>query len=1272
MTFTTRIRAAARIVNRVLAWHSRLLLRLLLAVLALLLIIALTWQFYLLPRLDQFRPAIVKAIADASGANLSVRHLSGGWAGFFPRLLIEGVTVRDAQQQPRISIDAIDAELSWSSIVLLSPNFHSLTLNRPRLSVLRDRNDIWHVGGFALTGKPGNDNRFVDWLLEQGNLAIADGEIEWQDQLGDEPAQRLTDVRITTSKFFRRHRFSLAVTPPATLASPLEVEGNWYGGTVAEWRQWHGVLTARMSRVELARASRWLPAALQGRVAWHGQGGGEASFTFKEGRAERFQLGLHGNDLQGQFQGHVMRLPAVDMRLQWYQQHGTQNLEVQGNRIEAASGVLCDHCSIALTQSGEQDWKVEARDWRLAPLGEFLPLLPAPWGERMSKVVLGGTLKQLQLQHAAEGYEGVFSGQGLRLAGYPDVPTLAGVDAEARFDTRGGQLQLTSKQFQLDYPPLFSEVLQFRQLKLDVDWQRTKEGVRAEFKRIQLQNDDVATTLAARYTSTASGPGYLDLNGDLQRLRASRVPAYLPKVVGPDTLHWLRQALGVGEAYDGKVALKGDLAQFPFPADKGGVFRVTAQVRDTALKYAEGWPMIEGIAGELDFHGTRMEIHGRDAHLLGTRLSNVSAVIPDLDSFNPLLQIDGQVRGPTREFLRFLRASPIHERTDGYLGDLKAEGEGDLLLRLDLPLANIDAARIAGQYRFLNNQLDFGENVPRLAGANGRVNFTEKQLQISEATAQSLGGPLRVSGGTDAAGALKLQLAGQAQLGDVVKRFELPLASRMRGPVAYQGVLTAGGDNFELALQSPLQGATLDLPAPLGKNAADTRQLRVKVGGGKGQTQIDFAYDTLLQGVLARRNGVLGGQIALGRAAQASGQPGISVVGGWSDINADIWRKLLDDGKGGNDAAVVSSVDVSFPRAIVHGYVLNELGLKLHAEGAQWLGEVSSREFAGKLNWNGQGRGKLAANLTRLYLPLQEDTAAATPTPAPGGGARAVPTQSTLPALDLHVDDFRYKALQLGKLDVDAAQQGEIWRLNNVVLNNPDGKLTMSGLWRQRPSRSRVEGKININTDNLGKLLTRLDYPDTMKRAPAQFSGDLAWEGELFPPDLSTLEGSLKLDVQAGQFSKIAPGAGRFLSILSLQSLSRRVQLDFRDVFSEGFEFDTIKGEAVIQRGQAHTENLIISGPAAQVLFRGDANFVAGTQNLRVRIVPTVGDSVAVATTLINPIAGAAAFLLQRILKDPLGQLVAYEYDITGSMRDPQIAPAKQTLTDRLREVKPH
>ena len=152
------------------------------------------------------------------------------------------------------------------------------------------------------------------------------------------------------------------------------------------------------------------------------------------------------------------------------------------------------------------------------------------------------------------------------------------------------------------------------------------------------------------------------------------------------------------------------------------------------------------------------------------------------------------------------------------------------------------------------------------------------------------------------------------------------------------------------------------------------------------------------------------------------------------------------------------------------------------------------------------------------------------------------------------------------------------------------------------------------------------------------------------------LNGNLSLDTGKGQFLQIEPGVGKLLSILSLQALPKHITLDFEDVFSKGFQFDSINGTADIKQGVIYTDNLKIEGSSAKVTMKGQIDLNNETQNLRVRIVPTVGNSVALISAFVaTPVVGAGVYLAGKILGDPLGQLAAFEYNISGSWIDPTV-----------------
>ena len=148
----------------------------------------------------------------------------------------------------------------------------------------------------------------------------------------------------------------------------------------------------------------------------------------------------------------------------------------------------------------------------------------------------------------------------------------------------------------------------------------------------------------------------------------------------------------------------------------------------------------------------------------------------------------------------------------------------------------------------------------------------------------------------------------------------------------------------------------------------------------------------------------------------------------------------------------------------------------------------------------------------------------------------------------------------------------------------------------------------------------------------------------------------IKLSVSQGQFLKIDPGAGKLLSILSLQALPQHIALDFTDIFSAGFKFDSIDGAAKVTKGIMNADNFKIDGSAAKVTMKGQVDLDHETQNLRVRVLPTVGNTASLLSALAGgPLVGAGVFIANKILREPIDKLMSYEYDVTGPWVSPNV-----------------
>ena len=181
----------------------------------------------------------------------------------------------------------------------------------------------------------------------------------------------------------------------------------------------------------------------------------------------------------------------------------------------------------------------------------------------------------------------------------------------------------------------------------------------------------------------------------------------------------------------------------------------------------------------------------------------------------------------------------------------------------------------------------------------------------------------------------------------------------------------------------------------------------------------------------------------------------------------------------------------------------------------------------------------------------------------------------------------------------------------------------------------------------------------TLQNGLIHFS--LSWPQAPYALNLGNLSGNLSLKLEKGriiqgQTSDAAMGIGRMLSIFSLQTIPRRLTLDFSDLFQKGYSFDNLKGDFTLNAGNAMTNNTVFEGPAARVNVSGRIGLTAQDFNMLLKITPYVTSSIPVAAALLTgqPVVGIAAFVVNKMITSPkLSSVATYSYKVTGSWANP-------------------
>jgi uncharacterized protein (TIGR02099 family) len=596
----------------------------------------------------------------------------------------------------------------------------------------------------------------------------------------------------------------------------------------------------------------------------------------------------------------------------------------------------------------------------------------------------------------------------------------------------------------------------------------------------------------------------------------------------------------------------------------------------------------------------------------------------------------------------------------GATDSMQAVGRGQLKLKLDLPLAELAKTRVSGQYQFAANTLGLGASLPAIERATGRVEFTENSLAIRDVRGSLFGGQVVLGGGTRPEGGVLVTARGDATIAGTRNFFDHPWKRFLSGTTAYSATVLAAGGNLRIAFESNLNGVTSDLPPPLAKTAPDIMPLRVEIARQESGDRISVNLAKFLSAEFQRRRD--GENMVVQRIGVGLNQPtrlpernGLMLAGSLPALSLDSWLPLFSTAEGsatppsaGSPASpATSTFELKLGTLDAFGKRLHAVTLRAGVEGRGWQANVGSTEMAGDLGYRNEGRGKLTARLAHFTPP--ED--------APGakqGGS------GELPAVDVIAERFNYRGKQLGRVEVIAQPEGANWRIEKIANVNPEAALSAQGLW-VTGAKSRTSIDFTLNVSDVGKYLERIGTPNSVKGGLAKLSGPLSWAGDPLNIDYPTLSGDIALHAENGQFLEIEPGIGKLVSLMSLQMLPRRIALDFRDVFSKGFAFDRISSTLRIEKGVIHTSDFKMRGPAAEVDIVGDADLARETQNLRVKVIPALGGTASTIVGLLNPVYGVATMIAQTLLKNPLGNIFAFEYAVTGSWTDPKVEKVRVT-----------
>ncbi len=1235
-------------------------------------------RYWLLPDIEQYHDRITDALAGATGMPaVTVGKISGEWRGFHPHLKLTDVRILNRERKPVLELKNIDASISWMSLLTAEFRLAELDVANPELLVRRDVYGNFFLGDFALSSQ-GGDNAMADWLLHQSRIVVRDALIVWVDEQRNASPLILNQVNLLTESLFNNHRFALHARPPEELATPLDVRGDLIWESFDDPEGWHGRLFTQLDYTDVTSWRPWfdLPGEFK-----HGRGAIRGWLGIEKGKLSEFIADINLRDVITKLSEDVpeMLLLSLRGRAAWRDVPGGMVISTEALSMRFQNGIELKPVNFYYLKTLAEDEQPASSQIRanlielaqIASIAEYIPL-PVSIREQISAYAPSGIVTNLNVE-----WQGALENpDNFKIRGQLDdiavkqvgkMPGLSGLTADMDGNETRGRLNITSRHLMVDAPGVMREPLFFTIATGQAGWRNVKDELRFEVDNLTIANDDLAGNLYGSYQTRAGTLGDLDLTGRLSRGDISSAARYTPLIAlnlaGND---WLNNALVAGHTENFRIRIKGNLSDFPIKGNKPDVlFKIGGHVQDGILEFDKEWPRIENIDGDFLIRGNLLEINPANATMDGARLQNVVVTMPDMTSDELALQINGDAQADNDTFLKFVQHSPVRGYLNGFTDGMSATGGSHLALFARIPLNGDQPVKVAGNLSVKASDIDLGAGVPWLRNTNGVLTFTESEMQAKDVSADILGEKAVINLGTVGSDTVHATVRGRIDLAALRMRDRYPLLNYLHGGAAWDADISVVNSNPQIVINSDLVGIRSVLPAPFAKQAREKIPLHFESRvADQGQDEIFARLGNLLNARLelsgagpemAVKRGVIGfgSQVS---PEQMGDVQGVWLIGNLPELSLQDWGGLMG-GSGGMGGSSIPLAGANLVIGKVSGFGMNieDLSIEAAKRGEGFSAELTSNNLNGEVDWQPYNEGKLTAKLKNLSWS--------------GGVSQAAqPIQSAslspgeLPAVQIAIENLMMRGESIGRFDLVGHPDGQDWRMRRFNFTNADGSLTGDGIWKSANGKKQTELNLQLSIVDAGKTLARSGYPDTVKGGSGKLMANLSWDGAPDKFSYESLAGTLKLDAGKGRFLKMDPGAGKLLSILSLQALPKHISLDFTDVFSEGFQFDSIKGNANINKGVIDTRDFSIDGSSARVTLKGSVDLKSETQNIRVKVMPTIGDSVSLLGAFAaGPAVGIGALIVNKVLGNPLDKLVSFEYNVDGAWNNPNVTKINRT-----------
>ena len=1227
----------------------------------------------LMPLIAEYRAEVQTKAREALGMPLAIGSLEGRWRGMAPVLLVHDVMVGEGNSALRLDEVEVVPDV-WASLLNRDIRIAHMQLDGLQLSLQQDQEGHWSLEGLAAQrdDQPLDIEQLLNQLQRVARLSVLDSQVTL------EPFKQapltLTYVGLTLDIGSSDQRLDARLTlpdgQPVALSLKTRVQAS-------HWRDGSAQAYVSLPQSDWAK---WLPANLiQPWKVSELKAGGELWFDWSKGAVQSAVVRLNAPKLRA---AYAERNPQTveNLALRAWVERGEQGFNVVLDSLAMNVGdsrweTRMQMQQFAATDKEQARWHLQADRLDLTPITPLMDAL-APVPEAVAKVIdqLGvtGTLRNVLADYRpnATDDQKISFAANLQQVGFNashGAPAARNVSGLISGDLGKGELRLDSKDFSLHLDPIFAKPWQYLQANALLTWTLNKESFTliAPYIKVLGEEGKIAADFLIRIDLDHSQEDYMDLRVGLTDGDGRFTPKYLPKVLSPALTEWLSTAIIKGDVKEGFFQYQGSLNHDAVAAARN--ISLFFKVQGAELAFQPGWPHVRNVSGDVFIEDSGVRIMARKGQLLDTQVRNVAVSIPHVPKGKVShLLLAGDFDGGLGDGLKILQEAPIGTAST-FAG---WQGEGSLKGRVDLniPLGKGEEPKIVVDFNTDKARLKISEPEFELTQLKGDFRFdSAKGLSGKGISARAFDHPITAqifAEGKPHKISTRVVANGQVGVKTLTHWLKFNQPIPVSGSLPYQLQLTLDGADSQLRVRSNLKGAVIDLPAPFGLAANESRDSVFRMTLQGAERRYWFDYGDLANLTFAAPNGKL--EDGRGELFLGDGDPvlptskGLRIRGVLSELDVAPWQVLVGRYAGkdpsGSAKQLLNSADFKVGKLIGFGTQLDQVRLVMKRNAASWALQVDSKQALGAVTLPDAKSAPIVVTMQTIRLPAP-DPKAVTDDNAPDPLASVDPRQ--IPALDINIRQLYQGQDLLGAWSLKVRPSSRGISLNSMNLGLKGLLLEGSGGWEGVAGNSKSWYQGRLGGRNLADVLKNWGFAPSVTSEDFHLDVDGNWPGSPAWIGLKRFSGTLDATLRKGQFVEVDGSAQvlRIFGLLNFNSIGRRLRLDFSDLFGKGLSYDRVKGVLNSSSGVYRTSKpILMTGPSTNLELNGTLNMLTDQVNAKLLVTLPVTNNLPIAALLVGaPAVGGALFLINKLIGDQVSRFASVQYSIQGPWTDPKI-----------------